>query len=111
MINANINALRDRVKIQKKIKTVTAHGIVKYTYVDYKSIWASVIGYSAKFLYGQTENINEIYYRIVARKTNEIHIDDILLYKGKKLKVTCEPVEVNSNRQYIFIEATELVES
>lgn len=109
-MNANINTLRDRVLIQKKVKTVTAHGAIKYDYVDYKSIWASVTGFSSKYIFGNVENSNEIYYRIIIRKNNNIHVDDIVIYEGRKLKVTCEPVVVESARQYVFIQAEEMVE-
>ena len=109
-MKVTIGKLNKRITIRKKFKTVTQHGVTKYDYVDFRQIWADVTGNSAKYLYGQAENINEIFYKIIIRKTNDIHIDDIIVCDGRQLKITCEPVEIKTNPQYVFVEATELVE-
>ena len=111
MNNANLSSLRERIEIHQKQRQVSSHGYVSYAYAPSKTVWASVIGYTATFTEGKVEDIREIRYRVIMRYENgDIHVKDRIRYRGRMLEVTTEPVDVDGRKKYIYVNAREWVE-
>ena len=111
MNNANLSSLRERIEIHQKQRQVTSRGYVSYTYAPTKTVWASVIGYTATFTEGKVEDIREIRYRVILRYPNlDVHVKDRIKYRGRMLEVTTEPVDVDGKHKYIYVNAREWVE-
>ena len=111
MNNANLSSLRERIEIHRKQRQESDHGYVYYAHAHTKTVWASVIGYTATFTEGRLEDIREIRYRVIMRYPNlDIHVKDRIKYRGRMLEVTTEPVDVDGKRKYIYVNAREWVE-
>ena len=114
-----LNQLNEKVKILKKQRVRTAHGIVIYQYIEYMLTWASVIGYSSNLSQGNysskiseknLERQNEIDYKIIMRYRTDLHANDRILYRGRTLEIMNEPIPYDGGRRFISFNAKELVE-
>ena len=114
-----LNQLNEKVKILKKQRVRTAHGIVIYQYIEYMLTWASVTGYSSNLSQGNysskiseknLERQNEIDYKIIMRYRTDLHANDRILYRGRTLEIMNEPIPYDGGRRFICFNAKELVE-
>lgn len=114
-----LNQLNEKVKILKKKRVRTAHGIVIYNYEEYMLTWANVTGYSSNLSQGNysskiseknLERLNEIDYKIIMRYRTDLHANDRILYRGRTLEIMNEPIPYDGGRRFICCSAKELVE-
>ncbi|MBO6177819.1 MAG: phage head closure protein [Selenomonadaceae bacterium] len=108
-----LDKLTERITILPHIARKTDHGYVVYAHGTETafSVWASVTEYNAKVADGKVETKNNIDYKIYCRYRKDIHAEDIVIYRGKRLTVVNEPVEVEGRRRFIMFNATENVEN
>lgn len=108
-----LDKLTERLTIEPYVATRTAHGYVAYENDADNAflVWASVTEYNANVAEGNVEVRNTVDYKIVCRYRKDIHLNDAVIYRGKRLKVVNEPVEVEGRRRFIMFNAMESVEN
>lgn len=106
-----LNELRQRITIQRPVSTVDDMGnLIQQGTEDICTVWAKVLPYAAKISDGYAEKVDEVSYRIAIRYRVDIEVTDTILWQGKKLILSAPPYPLDGKRQYLIMEAKELVE-
>ena len=83
--------------------------IVKGAEITRCTVWAKVLPLAGKINNITPERINEITYRITIRYGIEILPDDLIIWRGQKLKITTTPFDVESRHIWLQFDCRELV--
>ena len=106
-----LNELRHRISIQRPVSTIDDMGnLIQQGTEDICTVWAKVLPYAAKISDGYAEKVDEVSYRIAIRYRADIEVTNIILWQGKKLVLSAPPYPLDGERQYLIMEAKELVE-
>lgn len=110
-MNVTLNELRERIKIVRPITMVDDAGnLLEESEAEVATVWAKILPYAAKISNGYAEKIEEINYRIVIRYREDVTVSDRIYWRGRIFYLTAPPYDMKSNREYLAIEARELVE-
>lgn len=73
-------------------------------------VWAKVLPITARrYIDGAVELTNEITYKITIRYRTDITPDDIIIWKGKRLRQNTPPYDAESRRIYTVLECEEMI--
>ena len=107
----HLNELRHRITIQRPVYIVDDMGnLIQQGLDDVCTVWAKVLPYAAKISDGYAEKMDEVSYRIAIRYRADIEVTDTILWQGKKLILSAPPYPLDGLRNYLVMEARELVE-
>lgn len=111
MARASVNQLNDRITIQRMTNIKTSHGYTVQTPIATLEIYANVQGYNAQMVDGILEARNNVLYKVVTRYREDIHVEDIITWRNKKLTILNEPTATtNGDKRFIIFNAEELIE-
>lgn len=72
-------------------------------------IWAKVLPMNAPLSDGGIERTAAIHYRIVVRYRDDILPDDIVGWRGKRLRITATPYDAESRKMWTVLDCVEEV--
>jgi len=106
-----IGELRHRVTVERAVTSVDDAGnLITTEWQPVFTTWAKVLPYSATIKDGATEQAPEVGYRIAMRYRTGILVTDRLRWQGKTLLLVAPPYGKDGKREYLILEAKELVE-
>lgn len=83
--------------------------IVKGTEITRCTVWAKVLPLAGKINDVTPQRENEITYRITIRYRTDIKPDDEIVWRGKRLKITATPFDVESRHIWTQVECVEVI--
>ena len=106
-----MNELRQRVTILRPVTEEDGVGnLIRQGEEEVCTIWAKVFPYAAKITDGYAEKVDEVNYRIIIRYRSDIRLTDEIQWRSRRFVQTAPAYDVRSNRQYLVMEARELIE-
>lgn len=72
-------------------------------------VWAKVLPLTARRVLDDSETVNEISYRIIIRYRLDIMPDDLILWRGKRLRQTAPPYDAESRKIWTVLTCTEMI--
>ena len=106
-----IGELRHRVTVERAVTSVDDAGnLITTGWQPVFTTWAKVLPYSATIKDGATEQAPEVGYRIAMRYRTDILVTDRLRWQGKTLLLVAPSYGKDGKREYLVLEAKELVE-
>ncbi|MDY6268929.1 MAG: phage head closure protein [Selenomonadaceae bacterium] len=106
-----IGELRHRVTAERAVTVLDDAGnLITTEWQPMFTVWAKVLPYSATIKDGATEQAPEVGYRIAMRYRTDIRVTDRLRWEGKTLLIVAPPYGKDGKREYLILEAKELVE-
>ena len=106
-----IGELRHRVTAERAVTVLDYAGnLITTEWQPMFTVWAKVLPYSATIKDGATEQAPEVGYRIAMRYRTDIRVTDRLRWEGKTLLIVAPPYGKDGKREYLILEAKELVE-
>ena len=106
-----IGELSERISVKYLETSRNQYGdIVKIVELERCRIWAKVYPLTAKNIDSLPENTNKISYRVTIRRRRDIKPDDIILWRGRRLKMLSPPYDLNGERIYTAFECEEVIE-
>ena len=106
-----IGELRHRVTVERAVTSVDDAGnLITSEWQPVFTTWAKVLPYSATIKDGATEQAPEVGYRIAMRYRTDIRTTDRLRWAGKTLLLVAPPYGKDGKREYLILEAKEMVE-
>ncbi len=107
----SIGELRHRVTVERAVTSIDDAGnLITSEWQPVFTVWAKVLPYSATIQDGTTEQAPEVGYRIALRYRTDIRTTDRLRWQGKTLLLVAPPYGKDGKREYLILEAKELVE-
>lgn len=83
--------------------------IVKGTEITRCTVWAKVLPLSGRIQDETPQRENTVTYRVTIRFRQDIKPDDEIIWRGRRLKITTPPFDIESRRRWVVIEAKEYV--
>lgn len=106
----NTDDLSERISVVYFETTRNARGdIVKGTEITRCTVWAKVLPLSGRIEDETPQRENIVTYRITIRYRQDIKPDDEIVWRGRRLKITTPPIDIESRRRWVVIEAKEYV--
>ena len=106
-----LNELRQRVTILRPVTAEDGAGnLIESGQEEVCTVWAKILPYAAKISDGYAEKVEEVNYRIVIRYREDIEVTDIIRWRSRKFVQSAPAYDMRCNRQYLVLEARELVE-
>lgn len=107
----HLHELRQRVTILRPVMEEDGAGhLIRTGGEKVATVWAKVLPYAAKISDGYAEKVDEVDYRIIIRWRDDVEITDEILWRGHRFTQAAPAYDMRGNRQYLVIEARELVE-
>ena len=107
----SIGELRHRVTVERAVTSIDEAGnLITSEWQPLFTVWAKVLPYAATIKDGATEQAPEVGYRIAMRYRTDIRTTDRLRWAGKTLLLVAPPYGKDGKREYLILEAKELVE-
>lgn len=107
----SIGELRHRVTVERAVTSIDEAGnLITSEWQPLFTVWAKVLPYAATIKDGATEQAPEVGYRIAMRYRTDIRTTDRLRWEGKTLLLVAPPYGKDGKREYLILEAKELVE-
>ena len=72
-------------------------------------VWAKVLPLTGKIEDTTPERINTVTYRITIRYRNDILSNDEILWRGRRLKITTAPFDLENRRTWLQFECVEVI--
>lgn len=88
----------------------TRGDIVKNSEVTRCMVWAKVLPITGKINDSAPVKTNEITYRITIRYRTDILPDDEIVWRGRRLKITTPPIDIESRKCWLQFECKEAVQ-
>ena len=111
MQNTSVDDLSERISIVYFETTRNERGdIVKGEEMTRCTVWAKVLPLSGRINDTTPERENKITYRITIRYGNEIKPDDIIIWRGRKLKILTVPVDIESRHIWLQFDCEEEIQ-
>ena len=109
--NTSTDDLTERISIIYQSTRRNERGdIVEIEDITRAEIWAKVLPIAARrYIDGAVELTNEISYRVTIRYRIDIAPDDIILWRGKRLRQTSPPYDAESCRIWTVLECEEMI--
>ena len=109
--NTSLDDLSERISIVYQSTQRNNRGdIIGTEDITRCTVWAKVLPLSSKRTNDSLEYINEVSYRITVRYRTDIAPDDIIIWRGKRLRQTAPPYDAESRRIWTVLECEEMVE-
>lgn len=83
--------------------------IIKGAEITRCTVWAKVLPLAGKINDTPPERENAVTYRITIRYGIEILPDDLIIWRGRRLKITTTPFDVESRHIWLQFDCRELV--
>lgn len=110
-MKVTIGELSERISVRYLETSRNQYGdIVKTAEQERCQIWAKVYPLTARNIENTPEKTNRISYRVTIRRRNDIKPDDIILWRGRRLKMLSPPYDLNGERIYTAFECEEVIE-
>lgn len=107
-----IGELRHRITVLRpRAQPDVAGNLVEQELLPLFSTWAKVLPFAAKISDGYAEQIKEVDYRIVIRYREGICDTDLVLWRGKKLRLSAPPYGLDGKKKWLAMECREMVEN
>lgn len=74
------------------------------------TVWAKVFPLTAKINDETPERKNVINYRVTIRRRTDILPDDIIIWRGRRLKLLSPPYPFEGKRKFICMDCAEVIE-
>jgi len=104
----SVDDLSEKVSVVYFETTRNERGdIIKGAEITRCTVWAKVLPLAGKINNITPERINEITYRITIRYGIEILPDDLIIWRGRKLKITTPPFDVESRHIWLQFDCRE----
>lgn len=106
----SIDDLSERVSVVYFETTRNERGdIVKGEEVTRCTVWAKVLPLSGKIEDSTPARVNTVTYRVTIRYRADILPDDEIVWRGRRLKITTTPFDVESRKIYLQFDCREVV--
>ena len=106
----SVDDLTERISIVYFETTRNERGdIFKGEEITRCTVWAKVLPLTGRISDITPERKNEITYRITIRYRADISPDDEVVWRGRRLKITATPVDVESQHIWTQLDCRELV--
>ena len=107
----NTDNLTERIAVVYFETTRNDKGdIVKGAEVTRCTVWANVKPLKGKVEESQPKRDNSLSYRITIRYRTDILPDDNIVWRGRRLKITIPPFDVESKHRYTQLTAEEVIQ-
>ena len=109
--NTTVDDLTERISIVYPAKSRNSRGdIIKGVETVRCNVWAKVLPLGAKrYVDGSVELTNKVTYRVVIRYRTDIMPDDIVIWRGLRLKQIVPSYDLEARRMYIVLECEEMI--
>ena len=84
--------------------------IVKTSEVTRCTVWAKVLPLTGKITDSAPVKNNEINYRITIRYRADLKPDDEIVWRGRRLKITSPPINLENRKIWTQIECKEVIQ-
>lgn len=108
--HTSLDDMSERISVVYQVTQRNRRGdIIDTEEITRCMLWAKVLPISSRRTDDSREYINELSYRITIHHRTDIKPDDIILWKGKKLKQTIPPYDAESRKIYTVMTCEEMV--
>ena len=109
-MKVTIGELSERISVNYLETSRNQYGdIVETAEKERCRIWAKVYPLTAKNIEDTPEKTNRISYRVTIRRRSDIKSDDIIIWRGRRLKMLSPPYDLE--KAYTAFECEEVIES
>ena len=110
MLNTSLDDLSERISVVYFETTRNARGdIVKGAEIVRCMVWAKVLPMAARINDTTPERENIITYRITIRYRTDILPDDEIIWRGRRLKITTPPYDVEARHCWLQFDCREAI--
>lgn len=111
-MKVTIGELSERISVKYLETSRNQYGdIVKTQEKERCRIWAKIYPLTAKNNDRTPENTSRISYRVTIRQRKDIKPDDIIVWRGRRLKMLSPPYDLNGEKISTAFECEEVIES
>lgn len=111
MMRTTIDDLTERIQFLSYVNYRNEQGDILRTEESVRfEVWAKVLPVSAPLLIDGAERRAQVQYRVIVRYRDDIMPDDVLLWGGRRLKVSSTPYDVESRRTWTAFDCVEAVQ-
>ena len=108
-MKVTIGDLTERISVRYLETSRNQYGdIVKTLEVERCKFWAKVYPLTARNNDGSPVRVNKITYRVTMRYREDIKPDDIIVWRGRRLKMLSPPYDLD--KYYMAFECEEVIE-
>lgn len=109
LMRTTIDDLNERVKIISFVNFRNSQGDILASEERIRGeMWAKVLPTSNPISDGGIERQAEIHYRVIVRYRDDILPDDLLEWRGKRLRITDTPYDAESRRIWTVLDCAEV---
>ncbi len=109
--NTSLEDLSERISvIYFETERNTRGDIVKTEELIRCMVWAQVKPLTGKITDSAPVKTNEVTYRITIRHRADIKPDDEIIWRGKRLKITTPPIDINSQHIWTSFDCKEAIQ-
>ena len=109
-MKVTIGELSERISVNYLETSRNQYGdIVETAEKERCRIWAKVYPLAAKNIEDTPEKTNRISYRVTIRRRSDIKSDDIIIWRGRRLKMLSPPYDLE--KAYTSFECEEVIEN
>lgn len=106
----SVDDLSERISVVYFETTRNARGdIVKGIEITRCTVWAKVLPLAGKISDVTPQRENEITYRITIRFRQDIKPDDEIVWRGRRLKITTPPFDIETRNIWTQFECKEVI--
>lgn len=110
ILDYSVDDLSERIEIIYQSTKRNSVGDIVGTEENIRcKVWAKVLPLTARRILDDSETINEISYRITIRYRRDIMPDDLILWRGKRLRQTAPPYDAESRKIWTVLTCTEMI--
>lgn len=111
ILKTTIDDLTERIKIISFVNFRNVQGDILASEERVRGeMWAKVLPLSNPISDGGIERKSEIHYRVVVRYRDDILPDDLLEWRGKRLRITATPYDAESRKIWTVLDCVEVVQ-
>ena len=111
ILKTTIDDLTERIKIFSFVNFRNAQGDILASEEHLRGeMWAKVLPISNPISNGGVERKAEIHYRVIVRYRDDILPDDLLEWRGKRLRITATPYDAESRKIWTVLDCVEAVQ-
>lgn len=107
--NVSVDDLSERIRIVYHEATRNERGdIINGDEILRAEMWAKVLPRSARrHLNNSVELFDEVAYQVTIRYRTDIEPNDEIIWRGRRLKQTVAPLDMEARRMWLLMECTE----
>lgn len=109
--NTSLEDLSERISVVYFETTRNSRGdIVKGDEITRCTVWAKVLPLAGKIQDETPARENSVTYRVTVRYRADIKPDDEIVWRGRRLKITTPPFDLESRRCWTQFECSEVIQ-